>query len=89
MHRLALPSHLKGVFFDGVWNTAAVWALSTPVTMLTLDELEWQLSLTVWSTEAGQARFDLSPRSVLCAPDEFPRHWTRIFKADPTRPRAG
>jgi len=86
MQRLALPHPLKGIFFHAVWDKAKVWALPTPVTTLSLDQLEWQLALTVWSTVAGQARFDLSPSLVLSSPNEFARHWTRIGDADLTRP---
>jgi hypothetical protein len=86
MERVALPSHLQGVFFDTVWETSKVWSLRTPVSMLTLDELEWQLDLTVWSTVPGQPLFDLSPRLVLSSPDAFAHHWTKVFNADLAHP---
>lgn len=86
MERLALPSHLQDVFFDTLWETGDVWALPTPVSTVTLDQLEWQLDLTVWSTVPGQPRFDLSPRVVLASPNAFACHWARIFDADLTYP---
>ena len=86
MERLALPSHLQGVFFDTVWETSKLSALPTPASTVTLDELEWQLDLTVWSTVPGQPRFDLSPHVVLASPDAFARQWARIFDADLVHP---
>lgn len=86
MKRIALPSHLQGVFFDTVWETSKVWALATPVSVLPLEHLAWHLRLTVWSTVPGRPLSDLSPCTVLSSPDEYARHWTKVFKADLNHP---
>jgi hypothetical protein len=86
MERLALPDHLQGVFFDTIWQTSKVWALPTPPSTRTLEQLQWHLELTVWSTVPGEPRFDLYPAHVLASPDVSPRQWARIFKADLARP---
>jgi hypothetical protein len=82
MNRVALPSSLRGVFWDKSWETQRIWALPTATSFLGLDELIWHLDLTVWTTVRGQPRFDLAPATVLRSPDEFPRHWEKIQQAD-------
>ncbi len=81
MQYVQLPSHLQEVFFETRWETAKVWALQTPVTSLSLSELDWHLDLTVWSTVSGEPRFDLAPRRVLAEPSVYPRRWARICAA--------
>lgn len=80
--RIELPERLRGVFFDRLWDTSKVWRLPTPAELLPLDQLEWQLDLPVWTTVVGEARWDLSPRMVLKAPDAHPRRWQRILRVD-------
>lgn len=82
MQRLELPAHLRGVFFDGVWETAKVWSLPTPASVLPLEDLAWHLNLTVWSTVRGESRFDLSPATVLRSPARHARHWTKVNAVD-------
>lgn len=86
MKHLELPSRLQGVFFDFVWDRAKVWDLPTPATHVSWDEVEWHLDLTVWSTTPGEPLFDLAPRAVLEAPDDFPWHWERTLRVDPIYP---
>ncbi len=77
MQYVQLPSHLQKVFFETRWETAK----QTPVTSLSLSELDWHLDLTVWSTVSGEPRFDLAPRRVLAEPSVYPRRWARIRAA--------
>ncbi len=78
MENVSLPPHLQDVFFDTRWETTKVWALRTPVTTMSLEELAWLLELSVWSSVAGEARFDLTPRAVLSETTNYSRHWNRI-----------
>jgi hypothetical protein len=84
--RLVLPPHLRGVFFDRLWDTPRVWALPTPASWLAMDDLRWHLALTVWSTVRGEGRFDLAPAAVLAAPERHQRHWAKILSADLSHP---
>ena len=80
--RLALPKQLQGVFFDFLWDARKVWALPTEPSLLRFDELAWQLELPVWTTVPGEARFDLTPLTVLNCPENFPVRWRRILAVD-------
>jgi hypothetical protein len=86
MARIELPPHLRGVFFDWLWDTKRVWSLPTPTSHMPLRDLAWQLDLTVWTTVKGEPRFDLAPSAVLAAPALHPRHWTKIREADLSYP---
>ena len=77
-----LPPALQGIFFDFVWDKAKVWALPTAAEPGSVAELAWHLDLPVWSTVIGQARFDLSPATVLAHPQQHSAHWQRIQQAD-------
>ena len=50
MERLELPHHLRGVFFDWLWETTKVWSLPTSTCRLPFGYLKWHLGLTVWTT---------------------------------------
>lgn len=80
--RIQLPDHLRGLFFDRLWETAKVRHLATATQSLPLDELRWHLDLRAWTTVRGEARWDLSPNMVLRRPDLHTRHWERILDAD-------
>jgi hypothetical protein len=80
--RVELPERLRGVFFDGLWETTKVWRLPTAPQVVMLTDLDWNLDLTVWSTVRGEARWDLSPRMVLEHPARYERHWRRILSVD-------
>jgi hypothetical protein len=82
MQLIPLPDHLRGVFFDRLWDNNKIWALPTPTTLEPLADLVWLLSLTVWSTVRGEARFDLAPAMVVAQPDRYPRHWAGIGAVD-------
>jgi hypothetical protein len=71
MERLALPVPLQGVFFDFLWDTRKVWLLPTESSIVAFDQLAWLLEFPVWTTVPGEARFDLSPRTVLEQRDRF------------------
>jgi hypothetical protein len=86
MERLELPCHLRGVFFDWLWETSKVWSLSTRTTYLPLPDLAWHLDLTVWTTVRGEPRFDLAPATVLADPEHHARHWGKIQEADLSYP---
>jgi hypothetical protein len=86
IERLELPSHLRGVFFDWLWETSKVWSLPTPTSYLSLQDLTWHLDLTVWTTVKGKPRFDLAPATVLAAPELHTRHWGKIQEADLSYP---
>lgn len=86
MGRLALPQSLQGIFFDQIWDKSKVWALPTLPSTLPLQQLSWHLDLTVWTTVPGEPHFDLSPRTVLARPDEFPRDWAKIVTAETIYP---
>ncbi len=78
MPKISLPSHLQNVFFDTLWDRTKLWSLKTPTSTLPLATLTWLLDLSVWSTVAGEPRFDLAPRTVLCDPSKYSEHWTKI-----------
>jgi hypothetical protein len=82
MSRVELPSNLRGVFFDKLWETARIWALPTAPSTLGLDELVWHMDLSIWTTVRGEPRFDLAPATVMRSPSEFPRHWRKIHEAN-------
>lgn len=84
--RIELPDHLRGVFFDRLWEPSKVWRLPTVPQSLPLDELRWQLDLRVWTTVRGETRWDLSPSMVLLRPDLHAWHWNKILSADLTFP---
>jgi hypothetical protein len=86
LDRLSLPIHLQGLFFDWLWETERVWSLPTPVSHLPVEDLAWQLDLTVWTTVRGQPLFDLAPAQVLAAPAAHPRHWAKIQSVDLSYP---
>jgi hypothetical protein len=86
IQRVVLPGHLRGVFFDWVWETTKVWSLPTPKSYLPLRDLVWHLDLTVWTTVRGESRFDLAPATVLARPAVHTRHWEKIQKADLSHP---
>lgn len=79
---LKLPPALQGIFFDFVWDKAKVWALSTPISEVETQSLEWHLALPVWSTVIGEPLFDLTPSAVLAQPGTYTAHWHRILQAD-------
>ena len=82
MKRIDLPRHLRGVFFDWVWEPPRVWSLPTPTSYLPFEDLAWHLGLTVWTTVRGEPRFDFAPAMVLAAPGSHTRHWKKIQEAD-------
>ncbi len=81
MQNLELPPRLQGVFFETLWETSKLWALRTPVSMMRFGELARHLDLSVWSSVPGQPRFDLAPSTVMAAPSNHARHWSRICRA--------
>lgn len=83
---MELPDHLRGVFFDRLWETSKVWRLPTAPQSLPLEELRWHLDLRVRTTVRGETRWDLSPSMVLRRPDLHARNWREILSNDMTFP---
>jgi hypothetical protein len=79
---IVLPETLQGVFFPFRWDKQALWALPTPVSRVTLSELDWHLDLPVWSTHPPQPLFNLRPREVIEYRERHAGHWARIEEAD-------
>ena len=77
-----LPPEMRGFYFDFDWETHLVWALDLPVEAVLTVELSWHLDLPIWSSVAGEARFDLRPRDVLEHPAAHPRHYRRLTHVD-------
>lgn len=86
MEPLGLPPHLRGLFFDWLWDKTKVWALPTPAAQLPFSELRWHVALSVWTTKKGEPRFDLAPATVLTNPERHARDWERIQAADISYP---
>jgi len=82
MSPVELPSDLREVFFDKLWETPRIWALPTAASILGIEELVWHMELTIWTTVRGEPRFDLAPATVVGSPSEFPRHWRKICEAN-------
>jgi hypothetical protein len=86
-----IPSALFRVFFhddSGTWlrwHTDRLWALPTPVTLRNAEDLWWHLELPVWRS-TPEARFDLSPKEVLAAPERYAAEWQQVLNTDLSYP---
>jgi hypothetical protein len=79
---MILPPTLHGLFPKCRWDQAKLWALSTPVTLMSTHDLWWLLDLPVWPTNPPASIFDLAPTTVMRNPELYPRRWNRILAAD-------
>lgn len=66
------------------WRLDRLWALSLPVRPFAVHTFRWLLELPLW--QCNGVRFQVAPRQVLDAPDQFPDHLRRVRAADLSYP---
>lgn len=64
------------------WSNRRVWSLPLPAIVIPIEEIDWHLEATLWSTVPGKRLFDVAPLAVLENPDRYPWHFERILAAD-------
>ena len=69
-------------YFSSAWNNRELWHLGFLTEAIPIAQLKWHLNYPFWSSEPPAPLFDLRPGTVLESPEEFPRHWERVSKAD-------
>ncbi len=75
-----LPQIIKEVGFDFSWDEKKVWQLDVPVTEMNLSELEWHFDIPfLWW---GRGIYNLTPRTVMEKPADYPKEYERTMKAD-------
>ena len=80
-HSKKFPAEMSE-YFASAWSNRELWHLQLQADALPIQQLEWHLNYPFWSSEPPAPLFDLRPRTVLESPQEFPRRWERVLKAD-------
>jgi hypothetical protein len=76
-----LPPIIKQVGFDFNWDERKVWAIDAPTETIATEELAWHLDIPfLWTKPDGF--YDLTPRSVLGHPDQYPEEYARMLNAN-------
>ncbi|SEE91935.1 hypothetical protein [Ruania alba] len=78
------PPAIRAAFGDEAWRLEDLWAITGPVTRVSVTALDWLLDLPLWQRDG--MRFQVSPREVLNVPDQFPDHLARVRAVDVTFP---
>lgn len=78
-----IPVELQSHILPFNWNVKLVWSLSTPAQEVNREDLDYLLSLPLWSSTPNSGMlFDLSPIEVIKSPNRFSHQYRRILQAD-------
>ncbi len=76
----ATPASVQDALPLVPWKLDKLWQLQLPVQRLGVERFDWLLDLPLWQRDG--VRFQVTPRQVLAAPDEFPDHLRRVMESD-------
>jgi|SRR5215204_6209959 len=75
-----VPTELRGVLCDFVWDSAKLQRLPLPVGTATVNSLRWHLDLPYWRHDGKP--FQVTPSQVKADPARYREHHERTMAAD-------
>lgn len=74
------PPELQGLLYDFWWELEKLHALELPTRTVSISELLWHLDLPYWKHNGRP--FQITPRQVMDAPNDYSEQYQRTHSAD-------